>query len=78
MRTPPFDPAALRDVAAPLVPGEPVLLTPEEDAYLRHYGIDFQRGASRGCDTTSAPSTRARTASPPTSGCLPRYAVLRW
>lgn len=36
-----FDPAALRDSLRPLVPGEPVILTPEEDAYLRHYGIHF-------------------------------------
>jgi alpha-beta hydrolase superfamily lysophospholipase len=43
MRTPPFDPAALRASLRPLVPGEPVLLTPQEDAYLRHYGIDFQQ-----------------------------------
>ncbi len=37
----PFDPAALRRDLRPLVPHEPVILTPEEDAYLRHYGIHF-------------------------------------
>lgn len=36
-----FDPEALRGALRPLVPGEPVILTPEEDAYLRHYGIHF-------------------------------------
>jgi len=36
-----FDPDALREGLRPLVPGEPVILTPEEDAYLRHYGIGF-------------------------------------
>ncbi len=36
-----FDPAALREGLRPLIPGEPVILTPEEDAYLRHYGIHF-------------------------------------
>ncbi|NBC22912.1 MAG: alpha/beta fold hydrolase [Gammaproteobacteria bacterium] len=36
-----FDPDALREGLRPLVPGEPVILTPEEDAYLRHYGIEF-------------------------------------
>ncbi|MEZ5558463.1 MAG: alpha/beta hydrolase [Pseudomonadales bacterium] len=37
----PFDPQRLREGLRPLVPGSPVLLTPEEDAYLRHYGIHF-------------------------------------
>jgi alpha-beta hydrolase superfamily lysophospholipase len=36
-----FDPEVLRGAMRPLVPGEPVILTPEEDAYLRHYGIHF-------------------------------------
>ena len=36
-----FDPDSLRAGLRPLVPGEPVILTPEEDAYLRHYGIHF-------------------------------------
>ncbi len=36
-----FDPAALREGLRPLVPAEPVVLTAEEDAYLRHYGIHF-------------------------------------
>ena len=36
-----FDPDSLREGLRPLVPGEPVILTPEEDAYLRHYGIHF-------------------------------------
>ncbi len=36
-----FDPEALRRGLRPLIPGDPVLLTPEEDAYLRHYGIHF-------------------------------------
>jgi alpha-beta hydrolase superfamily lysophospholipase len=36
-----FDPAALREALRPLTPAEPVILTPEEDAYLRHYGIHF-------------------------------------
>ena len=39
--TPLFDPAALRESLRPLVPAEPVILTPEEDAYLRHYNIHF-------------------------------------
>lgn len=37
-----FDPDALRTGLRLLVPGQPVLLTPAEDAYLRHYGIDFR------------------------------------
>ena len=37
----PFDPDALRAALKPLVPGTPTVLTPEEDAYLRHYGIHF-------------------------------------
>jgi alpha-beta hydrolase superfamily lysophospholipase len=37
----PFDPDALRAALKPLVPGAPAVLTPEEDAYLRHYGIHF-------------------------------------
>jgi alpha-beta hydrolase superfamily lysophospholipase len=37
----PFDPDALRTALKPLVPGTPTVLTPEEDAYLRHYGIHF-------------------------------------
>lgn len=37
----PFDPEALRASLKPLVPGEPAVLTPEQDRYLRHYGIDF-------------------------------------
>ena len=36
-----FDPAALRDGLRLLVPGDPVILTPAEDAYLRHYNIHF-------------------------------------
>lgn len=36
-----FDPAALREGLRPLVPGDPVILTPGEDAYLRHYDIHF-------------------------------------
>ena len=36
-----FDPAALRNALRPLVPADPVILTPEEDAYLRHYNIHF-------------------------------------
>jgi alpha-beta hydrolase superfamily lysophospholipase len=43
MSAPPFDPLALREGLRPLVPGDPVILTPEEDAYLRHYGIDFHQ-----------------------------------
>lgn len=37
----PFDPDALRTALKPLVPGTPTVLTSEEDAYLRHYGIHF-------------------------------------
>lgn len=37
----PFDPHHVRASLKPLVPGLPTLLTPEEDAYLRHYGIHF-------------------------------------
>jgi lysophospholipase len=37
----PFDPGAVRASLKPLVPGAPAVLTPEEDAYLRHYGIHF-------------------------------------
>ncbi|NJN51979.1 MAG: alpha/beta hydrolase [Gammaproteobacteria bacterium] len=37
----PFDPATLRASLNVLVPGAPTLLTPLEDAYLRHYGIHF-------------------------------------
>jgi alpha-beta hydrolase superfamily lysophospholipase len=36
-----FQPAALRDALRLIVPGAPALLTPEEDAYLRHYDIHF-------------------------------------
>lgn len=36
-----FDPGALRDGLRPLTPAAPVILTAEEDAYLRHYGIHF-------------------------------------
>jgi alpha-beta hydrolase superfamily lysophospholipase len=36
-----FDPEALRDGLRLLTPGAPVVLTPEEDAYLRHYNIHF-------------------------------------
>lgn len=32
---------SLRAGLRPLIPGKPVLLTPEEDAYLRHYDIHF-------------------------------------
>lgn len=37
-----FDADSLRAGLKPLVPGAPVILTPEEDAYLRHYGIHFR------------------------------------
>jgi len=37
----PFDPHAVRSALRPLIPGAPAILTPEEDAYLRHYGIHF-------------------------------------
>ena len=36
-----FDPHAVRACLKPLVPGSPAVLTAEEDAYLRHYGIHF-------------------------------------
>lgn len=36
-----FEPDELRQGLRPLVPGEPVILTPQEHAYLRHYGIHF-------------------------------------
>jgi alpha-beta hydrolase superfamily lysophospholipase len=36
-----FDPAALREGLRLLTPGDPVILTPAEDAYLRHYNIHF-------------------------------------
>lgn len=36
-----FDPATLREGLRLLTPGNPVILTPEEDAYLRHYNIHF-------------------------------------
>ncbi len=36
-----FDPQALRTSLKPLVPGERAILTPQEDRYLRHYGIHF-------------------------------------
>jgi lysophospholipase len=36
-----FELDALRAALRPLLPGTPVVLTPEEDAYLRHYGIHF-------------------------------------
>jgi alpha-beta hydrolase superfamily lysophospholipase len=36
-----FDPEVLRQQLRLLTPDDPVLLTPEEDAYLRHYGIRF-------------------------------------
>jgi len=39
--TAPFDPTVVRASLRPLVPGVPTVLTPEEDAYLRHYGIHF-------------------------------------
>lgn len=37
----PFDPDRLRSELRLLVPGEPVILSAREDAYLRHYGIHF-------------------------------------
>jgi len=36
-----FDPHVVRASLKPLVPGAPTLLTPDEDTYLRHYGIHF-------------------------------------
>lgn len=39
--TAPFDPLKLRQAVKPLVPDAPVVLTAEEDAYLRHYNIHF-------------------------------------
>jgi len=39
--TAPFDPSRLRASLAPIAPGRPTVLTPEQDAYLRHYGIHF-------------------------------------
>jgi alpha-beta hydrolase superfamily lysophospholipase len=36
-----FDPNSVRASLKPLVPGAPTVLTPAEDAYLRHYGIHF-------------------------------------
>jgi len=36
-----FDPESLRQQLRLLTPGSPVLLSPAEDAYLRHYGIHF-------------------------------------
>jgi alpha-beta hydrolase superfamily lysophospholipase len=36
-----FDPESLRASLKPLVPGEPTVLTPEQDRFLRHYGIHF-------------------------------------
>jgi alpha-beta hydrolase superfamily lysophospholipase len=36
-----FDPHGLRDSLRLLMPEDPVVLTPEEDAYLRHYNIHF-------------------------------------
>lgn len=42
-----FDPATLRAGLRPLVAGEPVILTPAEDAYLRHYDIHFVEEFSR-------------------------------
>ncbi len=39
-----FDPEALRGGLRPIIPGEPTVLTPLEDAYLRHYGIHFSDG----------------------------------
>jgi len=36
-----FDPQLLRASLKPLVPGQRAILTPEEDRYLRHYGIHF-------------------------------------
>lgn len=36
-----FDPERLRVGLRPLAPGSPTVLTPEQDAYLRHYGIHF-------------------------------------
>ena len=41
MTYPGFDPQALRASLKPLVPGQRAILTPEEDRYLRHYGIHF-------------------------------------
>lgn len=38
----PFDPAAVRDGLRPLDAGGPVTPTAAEQAYLRHYGIDFE------------------------------------
>ena len=39
--TAPFDPGIVRASLKPLVPGALTVLTPDEDAYLRHYGIHF-------------------------------------
>lgn len=36
-----FEPQEVRERLRLLTPGEPVLLSPAEDAYLRHYGIHF-------------------------------------
>jgi pimeloyl-ACP methyl ester carboxylesterase len=36
-----FDPQVLRASLRPLVPGERAILTPDQDRYLRHYGIHF-------------------------------------
>jgi len=36
-----FDPKVVRASLKPLVPGVPAVLSPAEDAYLRHYGIHF-------------------------------------
>jgi lysophospholipase len=36
-----FDPRVLRASLKPLVPGERTILTPDQDRYLRHYGIHF-------------------------------------
>ena len=36
-----FNPLALRASLKPLVPGQPAILTPDQDRFLRHYGIHF-------------------------------------
>ncbi|MFM7121523.1 MAG: hypothetical protein ACKOZX_14970, partial [Gammaproteobacteria bacterium] len=36
-----FDPERVRAALRVLIPETPVRLTPDEDAYLRHYGIHF-------------------------------------
>lgn len=39
-----FDAEAIRNSLRPLVPGEPTLLTAEEERYLRFYGIHYSEG----------------------------------